>query len=170
MGENYFSGITSHSFFYLFHFSLKWKGFRRSWFHLQAMILVLLKIVLVFQNQLVITPHLQVIIRWYMKMFVNMDRQRQCAFAYAIVANSSNMFNANELKEGTCHSLDSSVGIWDVLVIMQTTLGLFKIWTNFVFAEFDKLALLVKHTIGHCARFTNEHHVQVLNLRFGLWF
>jgi hypothetical protein len=105
-----------------------------------------------------------------MKMFVNMDRQRQCAFAYAIVANSSNMFNANELKEVTCHSLDSSVGIWDVLAIMQTTLRLFKIWTNFVLAKFNKLALLVRHTIVHCARFTNEHHIQVFNLRFGLRF
>jgi hypothetical protein len=45
------------------------------------------------------------------EMFVNMDRHRRCAFAYAIVANSSNMFNANELKEDTCHSLDLAVGV-----------------------------------------------------------
>ncbi len=55
------------------------------------------------------------------EMFVNMDKQRQCVFAYAIVANSSNMFNANELKEGSYHSLDSSAGVWDVPTTMQTT-------------------------------------------------
>jgi len=83
------------------------------------------------------------------EMFVNMDKQKQCAFAYAIVANSSNMFNANELKEGTCHSLDLGVG--NVLATMQTTLGLFKILTNFILAEFDELSLLMGHTIVHHA-------------------
>jgi hypothetical protein len=80
-------------------------------------------------------------------------------FAYAIVANSSNIFNANELKEGTCHSLDLGVNVWDVLVTMQTTLRLFKILTNFILAEFDKLVLLMGHTIVHHARSTSEHHV-----------
>jgi hypothetical protein len=84
------------------------------------------------------------------EMFVNMDRHRQWAFAYAIVANSSNMLNANELKEGTCHSLDLGVGVWDVLVTTQTTLG-FKILTNFILAEFDELALLMGHAIVHHA-------------------
>jgi hypothetical protein len=84
-------------------------------------------------------------------MFVNINKQRQCAFAYAIVANSFNMFNANELKEGTYHSLDSGVGVWDVLATMQTTLGLFKILTNFILAEFDNLMLLIGHTIVHHA-------------------
>jgi hypothetical protein len=48
-------------------------------------------------------------------MFVNMDRQRQCAFAAIVVdANSFDMFNANELKEGTSHSMDSNVRVWNV--------------------------------------------------------
>jgi hypothetical protein len=35
------------------------------------------------------------------QLFVDMDRQKQCAFACAVVvANSFDMFNANELKEG----------------------------------------------------------------------
>ncbi len=52
-------------------------------------------------------------------MFVDVDRQRQCAFTTIVVtANSSNMFNANELKEGVGHLVDSSVGVWDVLATM----------------------------------------------------
>jgi hypothetical protein len=35
------------------------------------------------------------------------------------------MFNANELEEGANQLVDPSVGIWDVLVIMQAMLGLF---------------------------------------------
>jgi hypothetical protein len=35
------------------------------------------------------------------QFFVDMDRQRQCAFAcVVVVANSFDMFNANGLKEG----------------------------------------------------------------------
>jgi hypothetical protein len=53
------------------------------------------------------------------EMFVNMDRHKQCAFAtIVVVANSFNVFNANELEEGVGHSMDSSVGVWDVLVTM----------------------------------------------------
>ncbi len=47
------------------------------------------------------------------------------------------MFNANELEEGANQLVDPSVGIWDVLVIMQAMLGLFKMLTNFTLAEFD---------------------------------
>jgi len=61
------------------------------------------------------------------------------------------MFNTNELKEGTYHSLDSSVGVWDVFATMQTTLGLFKILTNFILVEVDELVLLIRHTIVHHA-------------------
>ncbi len=84
-------------------------------------------------------------------MFVNMDRHRQCAFACAIVVNSSNLFDVDELKKGTCHSLDLGVGIWDVLVTMQTTLRLFKILTKFILAEFNELTLLMGHPIVHHA-------------------
>jgi hypothetical protein len=53
------------------------------------------------------------------EMFENMDRHKQCAFATIVVAtNSSNMFNANELKEGVGHSMDSSVGVQNVLATM----------------------------------------------------
>jgi hypothetical protein len=35
-------------------------------------------------------------------MFTNVDRQKQCAFVAIVVAtNSFDMFNANELEEGT---------------------------------------------------------------------
>ncbi len=68
-----------------------------------------------------------------------MDRQRQCAFVVTIVvANSSNMFNANELKDDIGHSMDSNVGVQDVFAIMRTTLGLFKPLTNFILAKFDE--------------------------------
>jgi hypothetical protein len=61
------------------------------------------------------------------------------------------MFNANELKEGTYHSLDSGAGVWDVFATMQTTLGLFKILTNFILVEVDEFVLLIGHTIVHHA-------------------
>jgi len=76
------------------------------------------------------------------------------------------MFNANELEEGLGHLMDSSVGVRDVFVIMQTTLGLFKTLTNFTLAEFDELALLVAPTIVFHAQSIGEHHIQVLDLRF----
>jgi len=37
----------------------------------------------------------------FKQLFVDMDRQKQCAFAcVVVVANSFDMLNANELKEG----------------------------------------------------------------------
>jgi hypothetical protein len=48
-----------------------------------------------------------------------MDKQKQCAFvAIVIIANSFDMFNVNELEEGVGHSMDSSVGVWDVFIII----------------------------------------------------
>jgi len=53
------------------------------------------------------------------EMFVDMDRQKQCAFAVVIIAaNSVDMFNADELEEGIGHLVDSSVGVRDVFIIM----------------------------------------------------
>jgi hypothetical protein len=53
------------------------------------------------------------------QLFVDMDRQRECAFACAIVvANLFGMFNDNELEEGVGLALDLGVGIQDVFVTM----------------------------------------------------
>jgi hypothetical protein len=83
-----------------------------------------------------------------------MDRQRQRAFATAVVvANSFDMSNADELKEGAGHSMDSSVKVWDVFATMQATPRLFKTLTDFTLAEFDELALLMAPTIVRHARF-----------------
>jgi hypothetical protein len=57
------------------------------------------------------------------------------------------MFNANELKEGVGHSMDSSVGVWDVFSTIQATSSLFKTLTDFTLAEFDELTLLMTPTI-----------------------
>jgi hypothetical protein len=46
------------------------------------------------------------------------------------------MFNANDLEKGMGHSMDSSVGVQDVFVTMQTTPRLFKTLTNFNLAKF----------------------------------
>ncbi len=102
-------------------------------------------------------------------MFVDVDRPIQCAFTtIVVVANSSNMFNANELEEGACHLVDSSVGVWDVLTTMQATPRLFKTLTNFTLAKFDELALLMALAIVCHAQSTCEHHIQVLDLGFTL--
>jgi hypothetical protein len=100
---------------------------------------------------------------------MDMDRQRQCAFACAIVgANSFHMFNANELEEGVSQSLDLGVGVQDVFTIMQATLGLLKMLTNFTLAVFDKLVALMVPTIVSCARFIGGHYN--LKTNFKLYF
>ncbi len=99
-----------------------------------------------------------------------MDIHKQCAFVIAFVdANSFNMFNPNELKEGVGHLMDSCVAIWDVFGTMWAT-RLFKTLTKFILVEFDELALLVAPTIVHHAQFVGEHHIQVLDLKFALKF
>jgi hypothetical protein len=56
------------------------------------------------------------------------------------------MFNTNDLEEGIGYLVDSSVGVRDVLATMRSTPGLFKTLTNFTWAKFDKLALLMAPT------------------------
>jgi hypothetical protein len=105
------------------------------------------------------------------EMFADMNIHKQHAFVTTIVdANSSNMFNANELEEGVIHSVDSCVVVWDVLVTMQATTRLFKTLTNFILVKFDELALLVAPTTMCHAQSTGEHHIQVLDLGFALKF
>jgi len=87
-----------------------------------------------------------------------------------VVVNSFDMFNANELEEGVGHSMDSSVGVWDVFATMQATPRLFKTLTNFTLAKFDELALLMAPAIVRHAQSTCEHHIQVLDLGFILKF
>jgi hypothetical protein len=47
---------------------------------------------------------------------------------------------------------------------------LFKTLTNFTLAKFDELALLMALAIVRHEQSTNEHHSQVLDLRFALKF
>jgi hypothetical protein len=68
------------------------------------------------------------------------------------------MFNANELEEGVGHSMDSNVGVRNVLTTMWATLKLFKTLTNFILAKFDEL-LLVSPTIVRHAQSTSEHDI-----------
>jgi hypothetical protein len=79
------------------------------------------------------------------------------------------MFNANELKEGMNHSMDSSVGFEMCLLLCEQP-RLFKTLTNFPLNEFDELALLVASTIVCHAQSTSDHHIQVLDLGFALKF
>ncbi len=85
------------------------------------------------------------------QLFVNMDRQRQCAFACVLVAaNSFQVFNANELNKGAGQWVDPCVGVQDVLIIMWAMPRLLKMLTNFTLVEFDKLtALVVPTTINN---------------------
>jgi hypothetical protein len=92
------------------------------------------------------------------------------SFVVVVVVNSFDMFNANELEEGAGHSMDSSVGVWDVFATMQATPRLFKTLTNFTLAKFDELALLMAPAIVRHAQSTCEHHIQVLDLGFTLKF
>jgi hypothetical protein len=100
-----------------------------------------------------------------------MDRQRQSAFACAIVgANSFHMFNANELEEGVSESMDLVVGVRDVLTTMQATPELFKTLTNFTLVEFDKLAALMVPTIVSHAQSIGGHYNLKTNFKLDFDF
>jgi hypothetical protein len=78
-----------------------------------------------------------------------MDRQRQYVFVVIIVvANSSFMFKVDELEEGMGQPMDSSIEVQDVLIIVQTTLKLFKTLTNFNLVKFDELVLVMIPSIA----------------------
>lgn len=95
-------------------------------------------------------------------MFVDMDRQRKYVFVVIIVvANSFFMFNVDELEKGMGPPMDSSMGIQDVFITMQTTLKLFKTLTNFNLVKFDELVLVVIPTIACHAWSTSEHYIQI---------
>jgi hypothetical protein len=71
-------------------------------------------------------------------MFEDMYKERQCAFVCAMaIANSIDMFIANELEGAMCQSMNPRVKVWEVFATMQTTLGLFKTLTNFTLAKFN---------------------------------
>jgi len=89
---------------------------------------------------------------------MNMDRQRQCAFAHIlVVTNSFQMFNANELNKGAGQWVDPSVGVQDVFIIMWAMPRLLKMLTNFTLVEFDKLIALVVPTIVNHAQYIGMH-------------
>ncbi len=91
---------------------------------------------------------------------MDMDRERQCAFACAVVeANSFHMFNANELKKG----VNLWTWVWEfemcsLLCGQHKGCWLFKTLTNFTLVEFSKLtALMVPIVVSH-ARFIGGHY------------
>ncbi len=95
-------------------------------------------------------------------MFIDMDRQRQYVFVVIIVvANSSFMFKVDELEEGMGQPMDSSIEVQDVLIIVQTTLKLFKTLTNFNLVKFDELVLVMIPSIACHAWSTSEHCIQI---------
>jgi len=102
-------------------------------------------------------------------MFENVNKNRQYVFIVVIViTNSSCMFNANELVKAVSQLVDLGVRVLNVFTNMRTTSRLFKTLINFTLVKFDKLFLVMVHTIVHHAQSTNDQHIQVLNLMF--WF
>jgi hypothetical protein len=102
-------------------------------------------------------------------MFENINTNKQYVFIVVIVTpNSLHMFNANELAKTTSQLVDLGVRVLHVFTNMRTTPKLFKTLINFTLAKFDKLFLVMVHTIMHHAQSTNDHHIQVLNLKFCL--
>jgi hypothetical protein len=85
-----------------------------------------------------------------------------------VTTNSFHMFNGNELAKVVSQLVDLGVRVLDVFTNMRTTWRLFKTLINFTLVKFHKLLLVMVHTIVHHAQFTNDHHIQVLNLKF--WF
>jgi hypothetical protein len=70
-----------------------------------------------------------------------------------VVANSFQMFNANELNKGASQWVDPSVGVKDVLIIMWAMPRLLKMLTKLTLVEFDKLTTLVVPTIVNHAQY-----------------
>ncbi len=56
-----------------------------------------------------------------------------------VASNSKYLFISLQMEEGVNQSMDSIVGVHDVLSIMQITLALFKTLTNFTLENFDEL-------------------------------
>ncbi len=102
-------------------------------------------------------------------MFENINRNKQYVFIVVVVTpNSSRIFSANDLAKATSQLVDLGVRVLHVFNNMRTTPRLFKTLINFTLAKFDKLFLVMVHTIMHHAQCTNDHHIQVLNLKFWL--
>jgi hypothetical protein len=97
-------------------------------------------------------------------MFENINRNKQYVFTVVVTTNSFRM--SNDLTKAMSQLVDLGVRILDVFTNMETTLRLLKTLINLTLAKFDKLLLIMVHTIMHHAQSTNDHHIQVLNLKF----
>jgi hypothetical protein len=129
MGGNYISGNTSHSFYFFFSLLTQVEGF----YHLESMTSssnhgsssTRNSFSTFGSNSFGFSSSSD---DGMQEMFVDMDKQKQCAFATAvIVANSFDMFNANELEEGVGHFVDSSVGVWWCLLLCEQHQGYSKL-------------------------------------------
>ncbi len=78
----------------------------------------------------------------------------------------THLANANELVKAMSQLVDLGVRVLDVFTSMRTTPRLFKTLIDFTLAKFDKFFLVMVHTIVHYAQSTNDHHIEVSNLKF----
>jgi hypothetical protein len=74
------------------------------------------------------------------------------------------LFNSHKMEEWGGQSVDSIVGVHDVLGTMWAALALFKTLTNFKLEEFDELAFPVVPTIRAHARSIGELHISYFML------
>jgi hypothetical protein len=75
--------------------------------------------------------------------------------------NTWELFNANELDPGPKQLINQDVGVWNVLSIMQATLGLLKTLTNFCLSKFNELCALMTLTIQTHVHVTSKTHIVV---------
>jgi len=67
-------------------------------------------------------------------------------------------FTLAKLDEESGQSINPDVGVWDILMTMWATPGLFKSFNNFNLREFEELTQLMVPTIISHARSTWEPH------------
>jgi hypothetical protein len=75
--------------------------------------------------------------------------------------NTWELFNVNELDPSAKQLINQDVGVWNVLSIMQATLGLLKTLTNFFLSKFNELCALMTLTIQTHVHVTSKTHIVV---------
>ena len=77
----------------------------------------------------------------------NSDEEAALLAIHLATQNTLDFFHTNEWEHGGQDSVNPHEGVRDILGSMRSTLGLFKVLTNFSIEEFDELCIIVCPTI-----------------------
>ena len=87
----------------------------------------------------------------------DMDADIKMMFQSIVAAaNAQHLFNNNESKDDGQQSVNTRIGLRDLLAWLKETPGMFKTITNITLSEFEELCSLVCPLIAGNARSTSE--------------